>query len=253
MKFKYTLSIILSLTLALSLSSCAPKQNSGESDVGSERGAFYAEEVADMGTEYIDSFIFIGESTTYHLKSRGVLNGGKDTLQVWSPKSGTINLDTTISSLRIVYPETGKEMTVAEAASIKKPQRVLLTFGLNGAVQKISRGEKYFRDCYNSLIDAVLQGSPDTRVILQACFPIAADMDMSNYSVDATTLNSYITTINSWSAKLAQERGLGFLNTSEALIDENGFLKQAYHVGDGHHLTTEAYEVILKYIRTHKA
>ena len=88
MKFKYTLSIILSLTLALSLSSCAPKPNSGESDVGSERGAFYAEEVADMGTKYIDSFIFIGESTTYHLKSRGVLNGGKTPCRCGRQKAG---------------------------------------------------------------------------------------------------------------------------------------------------------------------
>ena len=118
MKFKYTLSIILSLTLALSLSSCAPKPNSGESDVGSERGAFYAEEVADMGTEYIDSFIFFGESTTYHIKRRGVLRGGKDTKQVWAPKGGTVNLDTTIAGVKIVYPETGEEMTVGEAVRI---------------------------------------------------------------------------------------------------------------------------------------
>ena len=30
----------------------------------------------DKGMSYIDSFIFLGESTTYHLKSRGVLSGG---------------------------------------------------------------------------------------------------------------------------------------------------------------------------------
>ncbi len=256
MKFRYKLSIILTLLLSILLTACSPEatqaiteENGKISD--SEREAIFLEETPDMGQEYIDSLIFIGESTTYHLKNRGVLSGGKDTKQVWAPRNGTINLDTTISTLRIVYPETGEEITIGEAVRRSQPQRLVLTFGLNGAVQKISKGEHFFCACYLSLIDSIRDNSPNTKIILQSCFPIACDMDMSNYSVDSKTLNSYIKTINSWAMKLADEQGLGYLNTAQVLTDDRGYLFDEYHVGDGHHLTADAYKVILEYIRTH--
>ena len=76
-------------------------------------------------------------------------------------------------------------------------------------------------------------------------------MDMSNYSIDAKTLNEYISLINSWTLELAQEESLSYLNTAEILKDTDGWLKNDFQNGDGHHLTTEAYVEILKYIRTH--
>ncbi len=246
-KLSYTLPL---LCAALCFCSCRA-DTSRHTVAQSDTPVAACETTEDMGQEYIDGFIFIGESTTYHLKSRGVLRDGTDTRQVWAPRSGTINLDSTISSLKIVFPDTGEEMTVGEAMARKKPPRVLLTFGLNGAVTKIKKGEKYFRSCYLSLINAIRASSPDTSIILQSCFPIAADMDMSNYSVDSQTLMSYIDTINSWTHRLARDEGLGYLNTAEVLKNSDGFLISEYHVGDGHHLTTQAYIEILKYIRTH--
>ena len=245
------LSYIL-LILALTLTACGQKNGTEQvSDSLSAARTALLSQCSDMGEEYIDSFIFIGESTTAHLKSRGVLKGGRDTCQVWAPKSGTMTLDTTSTGVRIVYPETGEEMTVGEAAKQKKPRRALFTFGLNGAVDKIKRGEKYFKTCYKSLIRAVTDASPETEVILQACFPVARSMDMSAYTVDVSTLNSYISTINSWTLSLAEELGIGYLNTTEALCDSDGFLKEEYQSGDGYHLTAEAYRQMLWYMRTH--
>ena len=205
----------------------------------------------DLGQEYIDSFIFIGESTTYHIKSRGVLKDGRDTKQVWAPKSGTINLDTTINTVKVIYPETNSELTISQAAKEKQPTRVILTFGLNGAVNKIKHGEEYFKSCYLSLINTIKEASPETVIIIQSCFPISDNMDMTNYTVDVKTLNGYIDTINSWSLSLATEHGLGYLNTQEILRDKNGYLKSEYQAGDGYHLNALAYEEILMYIRTH--
>ena len=205
----------------------------------------------DMGQKYIDSFIFLGESTTYHLKSRGVLSGGTDTLQVWGPKSGTLMLDASTASCRIVYPESGEEIDVSEAMRRKKPRYILLTFGLNGATKSFSKGSEYFKGCYKKLIDTLQSASPESIVILQSCFPVAKSMDMSNYSVSASTLNSYIDTLNKWSAQLAEELSVGYLNTAEILKDANGFLFEEYQVGDGYHLSKDAYLKILEYIRTH--
>ena len=242
--------LLITLALSLMLASCtSPKQS--ESLPCNESESALLGRTDDLGEEYLDSFIFFGESTTYHLKSRGVLRGGTNTKQVWAPVSGTLNLDFTTKNAMIVYPETGEQITVADAAARSRPEYLVMTFGLNGAVQKIAKGEKFFKGSYKLLIDSVRSASPNTRIILQSAFPVASNMDMSSYTVSASTLNRYIDTINAWTLELASEEGLRYLDTAEILKNNEGFLFYEYQCGDGHHLTTEAYKRILAYIRTH--
>ncbi len=209
------------------------------------------EESEDMGEDYIDSFVFFGESTTYHLKSRGVLSGGTQTTQVLADKSGTAILDGSTYNMKVIHPESGELVPLSEAIARKKPKYILLTFGLNGAVSKIKRGEEYFKACYLSLIDTLRTASPDTKIIIGSCFPVAENMDMSRYSVSLDELNGYIETINGWALELCGDEGLRYLNMNEVLTDRYGRLRLEYQAGDGHHLTREAYTEIVKYIRTH--
>ena len=242
---KLFITLFSAVALCLSLSSCSKEPTLPDNAKTTSSGE------NDLGQEFIDSFIFFGESTTYHLKSRGVLSGGADTTQVWGTKSGTLNLDTAITTTRIIYPETNEEIKLSEALSKKTPQNILLSFGLNGAVQKICKGEEYFKECYKMLIDMIRQYSPSTNIFIQSAFPVASNMDMSSYSIDAATLNQYIDKINTWSRELAAECKIKYLDTADELKDERGFLRAEYQVGDGYHLTAEAYEKILMYIRTH--
>ena len=205
----------------------------------------------DLGQDYLDSFVFLGESTTYHLKSRGVLRNGTDTDQVWGPDGGTITLDASIGSLFIRYPETGELLSLSDALRRKQPRILLLCFGLNGAPAKMKGGAKAYQTCYRILLDMVREASPNTKIILQSTFPVAKNMDMSAYSLTLDQLNQAIDTINGWTLSLAEEYGVKYLNTQEILKDKQGRLKMEYQVGDGHHLTKEAYLKILDYIRTH--
>ncbi len=208
-------------------------------------------ETRDYGNEYIDGFIFIGESTTYHLKNRGVLAGGKDTKQVWGPEGGTILLDASIKTLEIVYPDTGEKMTIAKATASKKPEYILLTFGLNGAVGNVKKGKEYYISVYSSLVEEIKNASPGTKIIIQSCFPIAENMDMSNYSITAAELNEHIRTLNGWALEMAYSLSLKYLDSFGALTGGDGMLRQEYQTGDGHHLTAEAYQVMLRYMKTH--
>lgn len=242
---------IFAITLALSTALLSCKKDESTDTLMTKHSPSIIRESEDMGQEYIDSIIFVGESTTYHMKNREVLSGGKNTKQIWSPKGGTMTLDLSSKDVRIVYPENGREMTVAEAASLSQPRIMIFTFGLNGAVQDIKLGKEYFKRCYLSLISSVRQASPKTRIILQSAFPVAGNMDMTNYTVSAKTLNEYILEINMWTLELCEEEGLGFLATFDILTDSSGMLKTEYQSGDGYHLTADAYRAILGYIRTH--
>ena len=241
---KILLAMIAGILILCSCSS--PKSNDIPVIITDSENLTSAEENYE---NHIDKFIFLGESTTYHLKNRGVLSGGQETLQVWGPKSGTLMLDQSINECRIVYPETKEELELSEALKRKSPEYIMFTFGLNGATNFISRGAPYFKYCYQKLIDTVKENSKNTVIIINSCFPIAQNMDMSNYTITTKELNDYINTINIWAQELAQENDLQYIDTASALKNKDGFLKAEYQMNDGFHLNSTAYIKILDTIK----
>ena len=205
-------------------------------------------ETADMGQAYQDSIIFVGDSTTAHLRARGVLTGGTETRQVWVPSDNTLLLDFNITKKKIVYPATGIEMTIAEATEKDKPAYMILTIGLNGITSFVNNKNLY-QNCYGSLIDTIKKASPDTKIILQSVYPVAANQ--RTFTADAVTLNGYIDILNGYVKELAADKEVRYLDTNSALKGPDGLLPESYQNGDGIHLTAEGYRVILDYIRTH--
>lgn len=201
-------------------------------------------ETEDAGSEYLNSIIFLGDSTTYGLKCYRMLNGGRETTQVWTPASGTLTLSAALYT-NIVYPETGTEMPVREAVLRKRPPIMIITLGING----ISfMDETYFKASYTALIQEIQQASPDTVIILQSIFPVAR-----SYTDHPKINNPSIREANGWIMDLADACGVFYLDTASALADSEGFLPENYHNGDGMHLNEVSFAVELEYIRCHAA
>ncbi|MBE6602182.1 MAG: hypothetical protein E7637_06755 [Ruminococcaceae bacterium] len=208
----------------------------------------YLEESADAGIDYQDSLIFFGESTTSHLRARGVLSGGTSTKQVWADASGTRMLSSQGLSTPIIYPDTEESLSISQAVSAKKPAVIVLSFGVNGITNFIKNKSTYVNN-YNKLIKTVREASPDTKIILQTVYPVRK---ATGYSVDTETLNQYINTLNSWLPEIAAaNQNVRIADTASVLKDSNGLLAQEYDTGDGLHLTADAYRAILNYLRTH--
>ena len=206
----------------------------------------------DMGDEYIDSIIFLGDSTTYHMINRAVLKGGKQTTQVWSGASGWLNLDGTIHTTTIRYPETGEEIKIADAVALKKPEYLVITLGIDYGVAYCDQNK--FTTYYGKLLSAIRQASPDTKIMLQSIFPVSAAYEQSvidaGHEKNGIT-NAKIDTANTWVMKLAKDYGCKYLDTASVLKNDSGAMSALYDAGDGIHMTAEAYRVILQYIRTH--
>ena len=196
----------------------------------------------DAGQSYIDDIVFIGDSTTHGMAFYGVLKGGKETDQVWTPKSGTLAMWNLLLE-NIVYPEDGSEMLIADAIAIKRPAKVVLTLGVNGVS---SLSEEDFKKYYQGLIDVIKRESPDSDVILQSIYPVCDYYQYVN-SISMEKINR----ANSWIAQLASENGIHYLNTITALVNEKGYLNNDYCNGDGIHISKQGFNVILDYIRTH--
>lgn len=196
----------------------------------------------DAGIAYQDSLTFVGDSLTAHLVNRGVLTDGTNTKQVWRSESNMINLNSEVTSAKIIFPGTGEKMTIAEAAKEAKPSVLIITLGTDWGVSYL--GEEEFKGCYTKLVQQIQKASPGTTIVLQSIFPVTAACP----SLD----NAKIDTANKWVKAIAAENGCRYLDTQSVLKDENNCLKAEYcNSSDGIHLGKEAYEVILAYIRTH--
>ena len=196
----------------------------------------------DAGTAYQDKIIFVGDSLTAHLINREVLTGGSATKQVWRCENNMMNLNSEVTSAKIIYPGTGEKMTVAEAAAKAKPEIMIITLGTDWGVSYLSEAE--FKDCYSKLVKAIQKASPKTEIILQSIFPVTAGC----VNLD----NAKINTANKWVKAIAAENGCHYLDTQSILKDEKGNLKDSYcNSNDGIHMGKEAYVAILEYIRTH--
>ena len=205
-------------------------------------------ETEDAGMGYIDQMIFFGESTTAHLRARGVLSGGTDTKQVWSDASNTRMLSSRTTSEPIIYPPTGESITITEACKREKPAYLVLSFGLNGINGFISNKTQYINN-YGKLIAAIQTASPETKIILQTVYPVS---NADHFGVDVATLNGYIDTLNGWLPEIAAKyQNVRVVDTASVLKDAEGRLLPSCNDGDGIHLTVSAYESILQYLRTH--
>jgi lysophospholipase L1-like esterase len=201
-------------------------------------------ETPDAGREYLDQIIFLGDSTTYGI---GVYYGlGYTELcprtQVWTPASGTLTLSY-YNIATVVYPETGEELPVADAVARAKPAYLVVTLGVNG----ISfMDETWFIRDYISLVQMIQAASPDTKIILNSIYPVAA-----SYRYTGDINNDKINAANRWIERIAEQTGCRFLYSFESLVGADGYLPESLQNGDGLHLTGEAFTTVMQYIRTH--
>ena len=199
-------------------------------------------ETEDAGQAYIDRLIFLGDSTTNGLKEYGVLSGGTATTQVWTPASGTLTLYLW-NAASIVYPETGAEMTIADAVETKKPEYLVITLGVNGVAEL---EEDAFKIYYTDIINCVKEASPSTRIICNSIYPVENDYE----HIDQIS-NEKINTANGWILDVAEATGTRYADSCSVLKAADGSLREELGNGDGLHLNADGYNAVLEYLRTH--
>ena len=201
-------------------------------------------ETPDAGRAYLDKIIFLGDSTTYGI---GAYYGWGYTelcppSQVWTPASGTLTLSY-YNIATIVYPETKEELSIEEAVKRAKPEIMVITLGVNGI--SFMDEEWFIRD-YTALVKLIQEASPDTKIILNSIYPVAA-----SYKYQKDINNERIRAANGWIERIATDTGVRFLNSYECLVGPDGNLPEVSQNGDGLHLNGESFTTVMQYIRTH--
>ena len=192
----------------------------------------------DMGTEYTDKLVFLCDSPTYWMGPNGLV----PMEHIWTGPEGTQTLAYQ-STYEILDPYDQKEKLIRDVVAEHKPEYLVIAIGING----ISfMDEEYFKAEYRSLVTDIQALSPETKLILQAIYPITPA-----YKWWGSITNVSITAGNSWILEIAEETGCPYLDVFGAILDEDGNAKDEYMRSDGLHPNKAGLEIILQYIRTH--
>ena len=199
----------------------------------------------DYGQYYIDSMMFIGDSTIAGMVNAGVLKNGTATDQVWTGESGDLPLDYNIDTANVTCSALDAALPIAEAIRERSPDHVVITLGINNGVPYCT--EEKFKEYYQKLITAINDANPDAKIILQSILPVSESYAKSTSGITAEKIN----VANKWIAELAEQNNVRYLDTASVLKNSKGYLDSKYDSGNGLILNADGYNTVLTYIRTH--
>lgn len=184
---------------------------------------------------------FFGDSTTAHL----ALRGGIPWERVWSGAGNTVLFETVNRTRCVHLTKENRDLTLADAAALKKPQILVITVGVSGGAGMLSR--ERFTEIYRELLLSVQKASPETKILVQSMLPLS-DQSVRYYK---RLTKEAVVEGNLWIRSLCMEMRIPYIDSHSLLIDtKTGYLKKEYQNDEYMHLTAEAYRVILENIRT---
>lgn len=195
------------------------------------------EETKDGGKAYSDEFIFAGDSTALYYVINKQITGKR----LWH-KEGIDPETALTNSIYINHTETNK--TFIQNFKDRQPLKVVMTLGTNSAAYM---EPAYFIKNYKKLIEGIKEASPSTLIIVQAIPPVSSYYDSRTTGIN----NDKINKLNYYILEMCSELNIPFLNSAEALKDENGALKDGYSIKDGIHLSKSGNEILMKYFENH--
>ena len=194
-----------------------------------------------VGGDPLENVYFFGDSTTAHLS----LRGGIPRERVWSGLGNTVLFESVNRTKCVHLHRENRDLSLADAAALKKPPILIITIGVSGGAGNLSR-EKFVA-IYRELLLSVQKASPKTRIFVQSILPLS-DRSVKYYK--RLTKDAVVQT-NLWIRALCMEMRIPYIDTHDLLIDPlTGYLKREYQNDEYMHLTGEAYRVILEHIRT---
>ena len=120
--------------------------------------------------------------------------------------------------------------------SIQRSKLVVLAIGVNDIYQHVDHLDT--RANYRNILDSI---PSDVPVIAASVLPIGAVAERKHFTnADIVLLNSDI------EALTLEYPNVHYLDTSENIKDDAGFLQTQFHIGDGVHLSDKGYLVLIE-------
>ncbi len=169
----------------------------------------------DQGTDYLDKFYFLTDSSLYGLKSHAMLTTGRNTDRVISGISSSFSI--LFGKEALVYlSDTDKTLTVTDAVAEFCPEYLLISVGADDLRVCDDLTIKEFSRLYQELLSEIALASPDTKVICMPLFPGSKGDGMNIYT--AEQYNKYI-------HEAAALSGAYYIDIASAFASSTGYLR----------------------------
>ena len=137
-------------------------------------------------------------------------------------------------------------MSVLDSVTDLIPSALFINIGTND-IDRLSDDYTYedMMDNYRTIIETVWEAAPNCVIYMMAYYPC------TNYESSGGTITrtlESINTANEYVEALAEELGCNYIDITDVLKDDDGYLKEEY-AADTIHLTDEAYEAIYEELK----
>lgn len=126
------------------------------------------------------------------------------------------------------------------------PRKLFINIGTNDiSAPEYARGEMLAK--YRAILKRIRAALPDTRIIVMSYYPVNRTERFDTSWFGART-NAEIDAVNAELKAMAAEMGLGFVNVTDCLRDENGDLIAELSI-DGMHMMPDGYERVFSVLQ----
>lgn len=192
-------------------------------------------------TEYFNNVVLVGDSRTVGFTQ--YKSGEVPSNRIYAKNSS--NHEEAMYAECVQLTE-GKFVSIPEAVRITAPKIIIVNFGINSAYLGTDGAIDQFAEGYQAFIDALLENSPHSIIVLEAVMPVSTSYEQKTPTIN----NENIDRINMRLLEMAQENGYYYLATNEGMKNEYNALDPAY-TSDGLHFNQAGYDYILEYILSH--
>ncbi len=187
---------------------------------------------------YFDTVTFVGDSLTqgFQIYEQGIANATYCAYIGVGPRQ--------MYDGSIQRRQDGEQEVPLEALASYAPRNVYIQLGANAMVSMDDASLlAYYQEMLNAFRATL---SPDTNYYIQSLTPVRPDNDPEFDIARIQSLNNQL-------AVLAFQNNVYFIDLTEALGGDDGYLREEYAAGDGYHLSPTGYGVWVDYLVTHTA
>lgn len=135
----------------------------------------------------------------------------------------------------------GKEVYVTDAIKSIGAERIVIMLGVNDYAGKYHDATL---EHFSNLIDALREKCPGTEIVIEALLPVTRAFCSEN-KINIANWNAF----NPKLRELCEQKGVGFLDFSEYLKTDEGFLDKGLSRDNQFHLNTEGNDIYLRALR----
>ena len=129
---------------------------------------------------------------------------------------------------------------IPKYSSLAKASQIVIAIGVNDLI-RTHRDNDAVLNNFRKVFELLPEGIP---VIVQALLPVDERVTLKGF-------NQRVIQVNNRLELLATSNNAKFINMANDLTNEQGNLKSKYHIGDGLHLSSLAYNVWIDRLKTH--